>query len=96
MFFTATWPREVQTIAREFLRNPVEIKFGDVHIPYHDNDALELMFTKFEEENVDSILINGDLLDFYQLSFHEKDPRNVHFKQEIEAGKTFLSYIRNK
>jgi predicted phosphodiesterase len=70
--------------------------FGDVHIPYHDNDALELMFTKFEEENVDSILINGDLLDFYQLSFHEKDPRNVHFKQEIEAGKTFLSYIRNR
>jgi len=70
--------------------------FGDVHIPYHDNDALEVMFTKFEEENVDSILINGDLLDFYQLSFHEKDPRNVHFKQEIEAGKTFLSYIRNR
>lgn len=31
MFFTATWPREVQNIAREFLRNPVEIKFGDVH-----------------------------------------------------------------
>ena len=26
--FTATWPREIQTIAREFLRNPVEIKFG--------------------------------------------------------------------
>lgn len=24
-------PREVQTIAREFLRNPVEIKFGDVN-----------------------------------------------------------------
>jgi ATP-dependent RNA helicase DDX5/DBP2 len=31
MFFTATWPREVQAIAREFLVNPVEIKFGDVH-----------------------------------------------------------------
>jgi len=29
MFFTATWPREVQALAREFLRNPVEIKFGD-------------------------------------------------------------------
>ena len=70
--------------------------FGDVHIPYHDNDALEIMFTKFEEEEVDSILINGDLLDFYQLSFHEKDPRNVHFKQEIESGKEFLSYIRNR
>jgi predicted phosphodiesterase len=70
--------------------------FGDVHIPFHDNTALETMFTKFEEENVDSILINGDLLDFYQLSFHEKDPRVVHFKDEIEAGKEFLAYIRDR
>ena len=70
--------------------------FGDVHIPYHDNLALETMFTKFEEEGVDSILINGDLLDFYQLSFHEKDPRMVHFKDEIEAGKEFLDYCRSR
>jgi hypothetical protein len=54
------------------------------------------MFNKFEEESVDSILINGDLLDFYQLSFHEKDPRQVHFKDEIEAGKEFLAYIRDR
>ena len=70
--------------------------FGDVHIPFHDNTALETMFTKFEEENVDSLLINGDLLDFYQLSFHEKDPRMVHFKDEIEAGKQFLDYCRSR
>ena len=70
--------------------------FGDVHIPYHDNTALEVMFKKFEEEKVDSIFINGDLLDFYQLSFHEKDPREVHFKGEIEAGKEFLEYIRSR
>ena len=31
MMFTATWPREVQSLAREFLRNPVEIKFGDTN-----------------------------------------------------------------
>jgi ATP-dependent RNA helicase DDX5/DBP2 len=31
MMFTATWPREVQTLAREFLVDPVEIRFGDVH-----------------------------------------------------------------
>ena len=31
MFFTATWPREVQSLAREFLKTPVELKFGDVN-----------------------------------------------------------------
>ena len=29
MMFTATWPREVQVLAREFLNNPVEIRFGE-------------------------------------------------------------------
>lgn len=69
---------------------------GDLHIPYHDEDAIETACDKMEQENVDSILINGDLLDFYQLSFHEKDPRNVHFKNEIEAGKQFFEYIRSR
>ena len=46
---------------------------GDLHIPYHDEDAIETACDKMEAEGVDSILINGDLLDFYQLSFHEKD-----------------------
>ena len=69
---------------------------GDVHIPYQDNDAIEVAFTKMEEEGIDSLFINGDLLDFYQLSFHEKDPRMVHFKQEIEAGRQFLDYCRSR
>jgi len=69
---------------------------GDIHIPYHDEDAIETACDKMEAERVDSILINGDLLDFYQLSFHEKDPRRVHFKDEIESGKEFLMYMRSR
>lgn len=67
---------------------------GDVHIPYQDNASINAAFTKMEEEKIDALLINGDLLDFYQLSFHEKDPRKVHFKNEIEAGRQFLEYCR--
>ena len=85
---------------RQRIKLPSGIKrlgiFGDVHIPYHDNEALETMFDKFEEENVDGIYINGDLLDFYVLSFHEKDPRKARFKDEIEAGREFLEYIRDR
>lgn len=69
---------------------------GDIHLPYQDNDALEAAFAEMEKENIESLFINGDLLDFYQLSFHEKDPRKVHFKEEIEAGKQFLDYCRNR
>jgi ATP-dependent RNA helicase DDX5/DBP2 len=31
MMFTATWPREIQGLAREFLSSPIEIKFGDAN-----------------------------------------------------------------
>ena len=85
---------------RQRIKLPSGIKrlgiFGDVHIPYHDNEALETMFDKFEEENVDGIYINGDLLDFYALSFHEKDPRKARFKDEIQAGREFLEYVRDR
>ena len=69
---------------------------GDLHIPYQDNDAIEAAFDEMEKQNIESLFINGDMLDFYQLSFHEKDPRMVHFKQEIEAGRQFLDYCRSR
>ena len=91
---------ESHTKRRKIFTFPTACKtlgvFGDVHIPFHDNTAIEVMFNKFEEENIDAMLINGDLLDFYQLSFHEKDPRQVHFKDEIEMGKEFLAYTRDR
>lgn len=31
MMFSATWPREVQKLAREFMNDPIEVKFGDVN-----------------------------------------------------------------
>ena len=97
--FTKSLP-ESHIEKRQRIKLPSGIKklgiFGDVHIPYHDNEALEAMFDKFEEENVDGIYINGDLLDFYALSFHEKDPRKARFKHEIEAGREFLEYIRER
>ena len=28
MMFTATWPREVQKLAREFLKDPIQVNIG--------------------------------------------------------------------
>lgn len=70
--------------------------FGDVHIPYHDNDALEIMFEEFKKEKIKGILINGDLLDFYQLSTHEKDPRKANLKEELDSGQRFFAYLRDQ
>ncbi len=69
---------------------------GDLHIPYQDNEAIEAAFEEMEKQKIEALFLNGDMLDFYQLSFHEKDPRMVHFKEEIEAGRQFLDYCRTR
>jgi ATP-dependent RNA helicase DDX5/DBP2 len=55
MMFTATWPREVQTLAYEFLVNPVEIKFGEQGL--NANKAiLQKVFVIRESEKKDQLL----------------------------------------
>eukprot|EP01039_Chlorochromonas_danica_P001457 gene1457-1585_t len=50
MFFTATWPREVQTLARDFLTNPVEIRFGDINNLNANKAILQKVLVVREDE----------------------------------------------
>ncbi|CAM9095253.1 unnamed protein product [Ectocarpus fasciculatus] len=50
MMFTATWPREVQTLAREFLINPIEIRFGDPN-QLNANKAIKQIIKVVEQGN---------------------------------------------
>lgn len=63
---------------------------SDIHFPYQDNEALTTALKYGQKEEVDAIFINGDLMDFYQLSFHEKDPRVTSISDELEATRKFF------
>jgi predicted phosphodiesterase len=67
---------------------------GDIHIPYHSREAVEVAIKKGKESNPDIILLNGDIFDFFTISRWEKDPRKRNFKLEIEMCKQFLEYLR--
>lgn len=67
---------------------------SDLHIPYHNIDAITLAFDYGKKEKVDTIIINGDLLDFYQLSRFHKDPRKRRVSEELEAARQFLQVLR--
>jgi hypothetical protein len=69
---------------------------SDIHIPHHDNNAIQCAIDYFKENKVDAIYINGDMLDFYQLSFHEKDPRKINIATELELGREMLRYLRQE
>ena len=67
---------------------------SDLHIPYHDIDAVTIALDYGKAHNVNTIFINGDLIDFHGVSRFDKDPRKRSVKQEFEAAKQFLVSLR--
>lgn len=68
----------------------------DIHLPYHNIEAVTVAIEEGKREKVDGVLLLGDLLDFYQLSRYEKDPRKRSFAHELEAGRKFLSILQKE
>jgi predicted phosphodiesterase len=75
--------------------NKKVLVLSDIHIPFHDSEALQAALQYGKDNNIDAIYLNGDTLDFYQLSFHEKDPRKVNIATELELAREFLLYLRS-
>jgi predicted phosphodiesterase len=80
---------------------PIKIKgvtklgiFSDIHIPYHNEEAVVAAFTYANEQNIDGILLNGDLMDFYQCSRFNKTPDKATMQDEFEMTREFFSWIR--
>lgn len=67
---------------------------SDLHIPYHSIDAITAALDYGKKEQVNTIIINGDLMDFYMMSRFEKDPRKRSIKFEFDSTKEFLRILR--
>lgn len=67
---------------------------SDIHIPYHDDAALVAALEFGIEKDVNCIYLNGDTMDMYQLSRHEKNPANRSFSYELDCTRTFLKSLR--
>jgi predicted phosphodiesterase len=67
---------------------------SDLHIPYHDIDAITLALNYGVENKINTIFINGDLIDNHQVSRFEKDPKKRSVKEEFDATKQFLRSLR--
>lgn len=68
---------------------------SDLHIPYHDIEAITIAFDYGVKHQVNTIFINGDLLDFHHLSRFQKDPRKRSIKHEFDTCKEFLRVLRS-
>jgi predicted phosphodiesterase len=66
---------------------------SDIHVPYHSDVALRAAVEYLADAQIDGLLLNGDVCDFYAISRYTKDPRQRDFSGELEACRDFLSWI---
>lgn len=69
---------------------------SDLHVPFHDVEAIEAALEYGERFKPDAILWNGDFFDFYSLSRYERRPDGPTAKQEIKAGSRIFRLVRER
>ncbi len=67
---------------------------GDIHCPFQDNDALRQAVLFGLEKDVDAVLLNGDVVDFFNISSFVKDEDIVSIEEELTSVKKFFKYLR--
>lgn len=69
---------------------------SDIHFPYHDDKALKVVYNFLEQHPINTIILNGDILDFYDVSSFDKDPDRVNsLQKEIDMSTRFFKKLRN-
>lgn len=67
---------------------------GDFHVPYHDPLVVDLFLDFLDWFKPDVLFLNGDFVDFYQLSKFSQDPKRLpHLQQDLDIGQNILSRI---
>ncbi len=73
---------------------------SDVHVPYQhvtaDKQGAYITALKMlRDAEIDHLVINGDYIDFYALSRHERDKGRRDLAWEIQAARSMLRHLRN-
>ena len=68
----------------------------DAHIPFHNKPGISIAVDYGRKRNVDCVILTGDLMDFYACSHFERDPRLRNLERELECGKAFLEWLRDR
>jgi len=75
--------------------NDKGIVFGDFHIPYQYNKGIYEAIEYGIKKQANYIILNGDMVDMYQISRFTKDNRKPHIEYELEMFYEFLIELRD-
>lgn len=69
---------------------------SDIHIPFHDPQAIHCAIKHGKRKKPDAVIINGDLADFYAISKFDKNPTKAHLTGTIIDCRNFLGWLRGE
>jgi len=69
--------------------------FSDIHCPFHDISALTTAFKFAKERHVNTIYLNGDIIDFYTISRFIKKKNLRNLPNELHKCREFLTVLRD-
>lgn len=67
---------------------------SDVHIPHHSPEAVEAALQFGVDEGADTIILNGDIVDFYQISRWEREPLMMGIEEELIGLQKLFALLR--
>ena len=62
LLFSATWPKEIQKLAHDFLKDPIQINVGEVDALVANKDIKQHIHMLREEDKADKLKVSVDLL----------------------------------
>lgn len=68
----------------------------DCHLPEHDRVTLQLALAEARRLKVKGVLLNGDTLNFTEISRFDPSPQEPRFQEEIKKGTQFLAWLRDR
>lgn len=69
---------------------------SDIHLNFHDSQALEVALEHLEYQAPDTIILLGDVVDFYAISFFQRDPELRNLVNEVKSLRQFLQHLRGR
>lgn len=93
--FVWTFPKSLAPSYQPFVLDAARtLVLSDIHVPFHDERAVQAVIEYGRKLNPDCVLLNGDVCDFFTVSRFDRNPTESSLKIELDATRQFLGWLR--
>jgi predicted phosphodiesterase len=98
-FVNACQPRSQARPREDFILPKVNnniLLLSDIHVPYHDEQAIDAALAWGKDHHINTIILTGDFMDFFRLSRFTQSVHEPDLAYELESGYEMMYYIANR